>query len=191
LILIRSKLLTSHFTDANNMASTSCNTQKMTKPKPWPMPQVRKEEVTKEEKGEWMTCVRGKKTDIFTGQKEDTPTALRGELHQWIYSGWWECGTDVRQEGTGSMERNEGGEDEVVYVHTATKRMKSMKGKEQVREEMGKGGRKGDKGEEEEDEGVMKGDRVGASTTIDPMDMLCNNMIFGNCWVNLFDPRAH
>jgi len=134
-----------------------------------------------------------KKTDIFTGQKEDAPTTSRGESHQQIYSALWECGTDVRQEGTGSMEWNEGGEDGVVYVRTVMKRMKLTKGKERVREEMGKGGRKGDEreeGEEEEDEGVTKGDGVGASMTIDLMDTLCNDAIFGYCQVNLFELPA-
>lgn len=66
-----------------------------------------------------------------------------------------------------------------------------MKGKGRARGEMGKGARKGDKGsegEEGEDEGLSKGDGVGESTTIDPMDTLCNDVIFGYCWVNLFDP---
>ena len=151
------------------MAITLRDTQKMTKPKLQPVKTVRKEEVTKQAKGEQSTCVRGKKTDIITGQKEDMLTASMGESHERIYGAWWECGTDIRQEGTGLMEQNEGGEDKAVPVHMVMKGMKSMKGKERVREEMGKGGRKGDEGsegEEEEDEGVTKGDRVGASTTI-------------------------
>lgn len=105
--------LTSHFTNANDMASTSHKTQKTMstmKLKLRPVMKLKKDEVTKQGKGEWSRCVRWEKTDIITGKNEDTPTGLTGELHQQIYHAWWVCGTDVRQEGTQLMERNVGGE---------------------------------------------------------------------------------
>lgn len=85
------------------------------------------------------------------------------------------------------------GEDAAVPVGTAKKATKSTKGKERARKQTGKGARKGDEGSEGsevEDEGESKGERVRASTTIDPMDTLCNDAIFGYCRVNLFEPPA-
>jgi len=81
-------------------------------------------------------------------------------------------------------------EDAGVPVGTRTK---GRKGKERAREETGKGVRKGEEGEEGEegdDEGVSKGEGVGASTTINPLDTLCNQAIIGYCRVDLFSPPA-
>ena len=99
-----------------------------------------------------------------------------------------------------AREETEGGEDEVEMVEkagkgvgTGTKGNKGKKGKEGAKEEMGKGGEKGEEegsegtegegGEEEEEWKV-----VVASTTIDAMDTVCNDAIFGFCQLNLFDP---
>ena len=113
-------------------------------------------------------------------------------------------GTDV---GAEAMEWNVGGEIEVesggdgmIGVGTGTKATKTTKvtktmkttamtkGKEQVKGAMGKGGLKGLEGLEGEEEVETKGEGVGATTMIDPMDTLCNNAIFGYCHVNLFEP---
>jgi len=111
-------------------------------------------------------------------------------------------GTDV---GAEAMEWNVGGEIEVesggdrtigvgmgTKAMKVTKMMKMMKGKERAKGAMGKGWLKGSEGEEGlegEEEVETKGEGVGAMTTIDPMDTLCNNVIFGYCCVNLFEPR--
>lgn len=89
-----------------------------------------------------------------------------------------------------SMEGNVGGEVEVergedagVPAHTG---MKATKGKGQAMEETGKDARKGEEGSEGKEgeyEGVSKGAGVGASMTIDLMDMLCNDVIFVYCQV--------
>ena len=73
---------------------------------------------------------------------------------------------------------------------TGTKGKETTKGKERAREETGKGARKGEEGEEGEEEGETRGEGIGASTTLDPMDTLCNDAIFGYCRVNLFEPPA-
>ena len=101
-----------------------------------------------------------------------------------------------------AMEETEGGEDEVEVVEkagkgvgTGTKGNKGKKGKEGGKEKTGKGG---EKGEEEGSEGTEgeggegEGERkvVVASTTIDAMDTVCNDAIFGFCRLNLFDPPA-
>jgi len=109
-------------------------------------------------------------------------------------------GTDI---GAEVMERNVGGEieaesggDRTISVGTGTKATKTtatMKGKEWAKGATGKGGPKGLEGLEVlegEEEVETKGEGVGATTTIDPMDMLCNNVIFGYCHVNLFKPPA-
>jgi len=107
---------------------------------------------------------------------------------------WWVCGTDERQEGTASKPLNvagavegENGEEAEVAVGTATK---GRKGKERAREVKGKGVKKGEEGSEAEEEEGTKGEGVGASTTLDVMDTLCNKAIFGYCRVDLFNPPA-
>ena len=82
---------TSHFTDANDMASTSHEPQKTTntiKLKLCPMMKWRKDEVTNQGKGEWSRCVIWEKTYVMTGQNKDMLTGSMGESDQWIYRGW-------------------------------------------------------------------------------------------------------
>ena len=140
---------TSHFRHANNMASSSCEPQKTTrkdKPKPCPIVKVRKKDGTKVAQSEWSGYGRWKMIDVLTGHHEEAPTELTGKWDQWKYCGWCVRGTDVGQQGTGTKEWNEAGEEdvemgeggeEVVGKGMKMKKEKKLKKeKEQAMEEM-------------------------------------------------------
>ena len=74
--------LTSHFTHADDMASSSREPQKMTtkdKPRPRPIAKVRKADGTKAGESEWNGYVIWKKIDVLTGHHEEAPTDLTGK----------------------------------------------------------------------------------------------------------------
>jgi hypothetical protein len=76
--------LSSHFTNANDMASNSKSATTKPKPKPRAVKKGLTDKVTKEGSGEWSGCVRWEKTNVMTGQNEDAPRGSTGEWHQRI-----------------------------------------------------------------------------------------------------------
>ena len=93
--------LTSHFTHADDMASSSREPQKTTttkdKPRPRTIAKVKKADGTKAGQGKWSGYERRQNHDVMTGEEEEALKGQTGKIHQRMYYERQVKGTDVGQ----------------------------------------------------------------------------------------------